>query len=56
MNKAAQALGRIKTEKKAIAARLNGKKGGRPKIIKPFPQILIKEEIPLTIQAMQPTL
>lgn len=28
-NKHAAALGRIKTEKKAAAARLNGKKGGR---------------------------
>lgn len=31
MNKHAQALGRIKTDKKAKASRLNGKKGGRPK-------------------------
>jgi hypothetical protein len=35
MNKHAQALGRIggskKSEKKAKASRLNGKKGGRPK-------------------------
>ena len=31
MNKHAQALGRIKTEKKAKASRENGKKGGRPK-------------------------
>ncbi len=30
MNKAAQALGRIKTEKKAAASRENGKLGGRP--------------------------
>lgn len=30
MNKHAQALGRIKTVKKAIASRLNGKLGGRP--------------------------
>lgn len=30
-NPAAQALGRIKTEKKAAAARENGKRGGRPK-------------------------
>ncbi len=31
MNKHAQALGRIKTPKKARASRLNGKLGGRPK-------------------------
>ena len=31
MNKHAQALGKIKTEKKAKASRLNGKLGGRPK-------------------------
>ena len=31
MNKAAQALGRIKTAKKAAASRENGKLGGRPK-------------------------
>lgn len=31
MNKHAQALGRIKSKKKAKASRLNGKKGGRPK-------------------------
>jgi hypothetical protein len=30
-NKAAVALGKIKSEKKAKAARINGKKGGRPK-------------------------
>jgi hypothetical protein len=30
-NKAAVMLGSIKTEKKAIAARKNGKLGGRPK-------------------------
>jgi hypothetical protein len=30
-NKAAVALGSIKTEKKAKAARINGRKGGRPK-------------------------
>ena len=30
MNKHAQALGRIKTKKKATASRLNGLKGGRP--------------------------
>jgi hypothetical protein len=30
-NKAAQALGRIKSEKKADASRRNGKLGGRPK-------------------------
>lgn len=30
MNKAAQELGSIKTEKKAISSRLNGKLGGRP--------------------------
>lgn len=38
MNKHAQALGRlggkVKSEKKAIAARLNGKLGGRPKLDK----------------------
>ncbi len=34
MNIHAQALGRIKTEKKAKSSRLNGKKGGRPKKIK----------------------
>jgi hypothetical protein len=31
MNRAAQALGRIKTAKKAAASRENGKLGGRPK-------------------------
>jgi len=31
---AASALGKIKSEKKATAARENGKKGGRPKSIK----------------------
>jgi hypothetical protein len=31
MNKHAQALGRIKSKKKTIAARKNGKLGGRPK-------------------------
>ena len=31
MNKHAQALGRMKSEKKAKASRLNGKLGGRPK-------------------------
>lgn len=30
MNIHAQALGRIKTKKKARSSRLNGKKGGRP--------------------------
>ena len=35
MNKHAQALGRIKTKKKAIASRLNGLKGGRPKKVTP---------------------
>ena len=30
MNKHASALGKIKTEKKAKASRLNGKLGGRP--------------------------
>ena len=34
MNKAAQALGRIKTAKKAAASRRNGKLGGRPKKLK----------------------
>ena len=34
MNKHAQALGRIKTAKKAKASRLNGLKGGRPKLDK----------------------
>lgn len=34
MNKHAQALGRIRTEKKAKASRLNGLKGGRPKLDK----------------------
>jgi hypothetical protein len=34
MNKHAQALGRIKSEKKARASRINGKKGGRKKVIK----------------------
>lgn len=29
-NKHASALGSIKSEKKALASRLNGKKGGRP--------------------------
>jgi hypothetical protein len=29
-NKAAVALGKIKSEKKAEAARINGRKGGRP--------------------------
>lgn len=33
-NLAAVALGKIKSEKKAQAARENGKKGGRPKKIK----------------------
>jgi len=31
INKHAQALGRIKTKKKANASRLNGLKGGRPR-------------------------
>lgn len=31
MNIHAQALGRIKTKKKAKSSRLNGKKGGRPR-------------------------
>ena len=31
MNRATQALGRIKTAKKAAASRENGKLGGRPK-------------------------
>ena len=31
MNPHAQALGQIKSKKKARASRLNGKKGGRPK-------------------------
>lgn len=34
-NPAAVALGSIKTEKKARAARQNGKKGGRPRRKKP---------------------
>ena len=34
MNRAAQALGRIKTAKKAAASRENGKLGGRPKLPK----------------------
>ncbi len=33
-NPAAVSLGSIKTEKKAEASRLNGKKGGRPKTLK----------------------
>lgn len=35
MNKAAQALGRIKSANKAAASRENGKLGGRPKKKKP---------------------
>lgn len=31
MNKHAQALGKIKTKRKARASRINGKLGGRPK-------------------------
>ena len=31
-NKNAVALGKIKTEKKATSSRLNGKKGGRPRV------------------------
>lgn len=31
-NKAAQELGSIRTEKKSVAARENGKKGGRPSL------------------------
>ena len=34
MNRAAQALGRIKTAKKAAASRENGTLGGRPKKLK----------------------
>lgn len=34
-NLAAVSLGKIKSEKKAEAARANGKKGGRPKKLKP---------------------
>jgi hypothetical protein len=30
ISEAARTLGRVKTEKKAKAARINGKKGGRP--------------------------
>lgn len=33
-NPAAVSLGSIKTEKKALASRQNGKKGGRPKTLK----------------------
>ncbi len=36
-NQFAVALGSIKSEKKATASRLNGKKGGRPKHITPTP-------------------
>lgn len=35
INKHAQMLGKIKTEKKAKASRENGKLGGRPKKISP---------------------
>ncbi len=31
MNKHAQALGKIKSEKKSLSSKENGKKGGRPK-------------------------
>ncbi len=33
INKHAQALGKIKSKKKALASKLNGKLGGRPKKI-----------------------
>lgn len=35
-NPAAVALGKIKSDKKAAAARENGKKGGRPRKVKPL--------------------
>lgn len=35
-NKAAVALGRIRSEKKAAAARVNGAKGGRPTLPRPM--------------------
>ena len=40
MNKAAQALGSIKTEKKAKSSRENGKKGGRPTMKKEIEKII----------------
>jgi len=39
MNKHAQALGKIKTKKKARASRLNGKLGGRPKKVMHIPPL-----------------
>ena len=42
-NPAAVSLGKIKTEKKAKAARENGIKGGRPK--KPSPNTVLGEEV-----------
>jgi len=42
MNKHAQALGRIKSEKKARASRLNGKKGGRPKKLDKQPEGIVE--------------
>ena len=41
MNKHAQALGSIKTKKKAEASRLNGKLGGRPKKVIHTPPLAI---------------
>lgn len=53
MNKHAQALGRIKTKKKAKASRENGKKGGRPKVDKNKKNVLQSENVDKSVAINQ---
>lgn len=44
INKAMSILGRIRTTKKTLASRANGKKGGRPKGVKCQKPVSIQED------------